>query len=131
MEMKRKFGNRLRELRIQKGYTQEKLSESIGIQPENYSRIENGLAFPKPENIEKISNVLNIEIAELFLFKQTNNYDEILKTVIDKLKNDEEITMVVYRFLKSMGKVWKKCGFEFSKPHFFIRNDFLVFCNYW
>ena len=105
MEMKRKFGNRLRELRIQKGYTQEKLSESIGIQPENYSRIENGLAFPKPENIEKISNVLNIEIAELFLFKQTNNYDEILKTVVDKLKNDEEITMVVYRFLNCMGKV--------------------------
>ena len=34
-----------------------------------------------------------------------NNYDEILKTVVDKLKNDEEITMVVYRFLKSMGKV--------------------------
>lgn len=105
MEMKRKFGNRLRELRVQKGFTQEKMSECIGIQPENYSRIENGFAFPKPENIEKISNVLNIEIAELFLFKQTNNYDEILKTVIDKLKNDEEITMVVYRFLKSMGKV--------------------------
>lgn len=105
MMIKKQFGKRLREIRISKDLTQEKMSECIGIQPENYSRIENGLAFPKPENIEKISNVLNVEVAELFLFKKTDNYDEILKTVVDKLKSDEEITMVIYRFLKSMGKV--------------------------
>ncbi len=105
MDIKTNFGKRLRELRIQKGLTQEKLSESIGIQPENYSRIENGLAFPKPENIVKISSELNVEIAELFQFKQLDNYDEILECITEKLKNDREITIIIYNFLKSMGKI--------------------------
>lgn len=105
MDIKKKFGNRLRELRVQKGLTQEKLSECIGIQPENYSRIENGLSFPKPDNIEKISNVLNVEVAELFIFNNTENREEMLKMVIDKLKSDEYLTLLVYKFLRSLGKV--------------------------
>ena len=48
MDIKTQFGKRLREIRISKNLTQEKIAENIGIQPENYSRIENGLSFPKP-----------------------------------------------------------------------------------
>ena len=68
MDIKKKFGKRLREIRTAKSLTQEKMAEQIEIQPENYSRIENGLSFPKPENLVKISNVLGVEIAELFFF---------------------------------------------------------------
>ena len=41
--MKKIFGERLRTLRRQKNFTQEQMAEMINIQPENYSRIENGL----------------------------------------------------------------------------------------
>ena len=105
VSMKKQFGKRLREIRTSKNLTQETVAELINIKPENYSRIENGLSFPKPENIVKLSNVLNIEIAELFQFSNIQDYDKILETVILKLKSDKEITIVIYKFLKSLGKV--------------------------
>lgn len=105
MDMKKMFGKRLRELRTAKMLTQETVAELIDIKPENYSRLENGLSFPKPENIVKISKVLGVEIAELFQFSHLNDYDKILETLIEKLKNDKEITVITYKFLKSLGKI--------------------------
>ena len=103
--MKKMFGERLRTLRRQKNFTQEQLAEMINIQPENYSRIENGLSFPKPENIVKISQALDVEIAELFQFSNINNYEQALEKIISKLKTDEQTTVMTYKYLKSMGKI--------------------------
>ncbi len=105
MDIKKMFGQRLRELRTSKMLTQETVAELIEIQPENYSRLENGLSFPKPENILKISKVLDVEIAELFQFSHLNNYDKVLNVIIEKLKADKESTVITYKFLKSIGKI--------------------------
>lgn len=99
------FGQRVRELRVAKKLTQETVAELIDIQPENYSRIENGLSFPKPENIVKLSKVLDVEIAELFQFSHLNDYEKILDAIIEKLKSDKETTVITYKFLKSLGKL--------------------------
>lgn len=103
--MKKMFGQRLRELRTAKKLTQETVAELIDIKPENYSRIENGLSFPKPENIVKLSKVLDVEIAELFQFSHLNDYEKILDAIIKKLKSDKETTVITYKFLKSLGKL--------------------------
>ena len=105
MDIKKKFGKRLREIRTAKSLTQEKMAEQIEIQPENYSRIENGLSFPKPENLVKISNVLGVEIAELFHFYEIADYENILEKIIEKLHNDKEAAIITYKFLKSLGKL--------------------------
>lgn len=105
MDIKKEFGKNLRELRLRRNTTQEKMAEIIDIQPENYSRIENGLSFPKPENIVKISQALDVEIAELFQFSNINNYEQVLEKIISKLKNDEQTTVMTYKYLKSMGKI--------------------------
>lgn len=105
MDIKKNFGTRLKELRIKSGLTQEKISESIGIQPENYSRIENGFSFPKPENLVKLANVLNVEIAEMFQFNNLENFEEISNSLIKKLQKDKETTILVYKFLKFLGKI--------------------------
>ena len=88
--MKKMFGKRLRELRTAKMLTQETVAELIDI---------------KPENIVKISKVLGVEIAELFQFSHLNDYDNILETIIDKLKSDKDATVMTYKFLKSIGKI--------------------------
>ena len=103
--MKKMFGKRLREIRTAKMLTQETVAELIGIKPENYSRIENGLSFTKPENIVKLSEVLGVEIAELFQFTHINDYDKIVEAIIAKLKNDKETAIITYKFLKSLGKI--------------------------
>ncbi len=103
--MKKMFGKRLRELRTAKMLTQETVAELIDIKPENYSRIENGLSFPKPENIVKLSKVLDVEIAELFQFSHLNDYDKILEAIVNKLKSDKDVTVITYKFLKSLGKL--------------------------
>lgn len=105
MDIKKNFGTRLKKLRIKSGLTQEKISESIGIQPENYSRIENGFSFPKPENLVKLANVLNVEIAEMFQFNNLENFEEISNSLIQKLQKDKETTILVYKFLKFLGKI--------------------------
>lgn len=103
--MKKLFGKRLKELRIQRKLTQEKIAELIGIKPENYCRIENGMSFPKTENIEKISEILNVKVFELFYFEYLENSDEIFGKVTNLLKNDDEATIITYKFLKSIGKL--------------------------
>lgn len=105
MDLKKKFGKKLRELRTAKMLTQETVAELIDIKPENYSRIENGLSFPKPENIVKLGKVLDVEVAELFQFSHLNDYDKILENIIDKLKKDKDTTIITYKFLKSLGKL--------------------------
>ena len=100
MNIKEKFGKRLRELRTAKNMTQEKFSESIGIQPENYSRIENGLSFPKPENIEKISKILGIDIKELFEFEHFSNLEVIKEKLFHIIDLDEDTARLTYKFLK-------------------------------
>ena len=105
MDIKKYFGKRLREIRLSKELTQEKMAEKIGIQPENYSRLENGLSFPKPENLVKISEILEVEIAELFQFTHISDYEKILASIISKLRNDKETAVITYKFLKSLGKI--------------------------
>ncbi len=102
--MKKQFGKRLREIRLRHNLTQEKLSELIGIKPENYSRIENGLSFPKPENIEKISSILNVEVFELFQFEFLKSSKEIKEAIFSAVEKDDDAAIMVYKFLKSIGK---------------------------
>ena len=59
---KKKFGKRVKELRKKEGLTQEQVAEIVNIEPPNISKMENGLHFPQPENIEKLSKALSIEI---------------------------------------------------------------------
>ncbi|MBR1425713.1 helix-turn-helix transcriptional regulator [bacterium] len=105
MSIKEQFGKRLRELRTGKNITQEKLSEAIGIQPENYSRIENGLSFPKPENIEKIALILGVDTKELFEFDHFSDFNLIKERLTKKLTSDEDTARLIYKFLKSIGKL--------------------------
>ena len=103
--MKKLFGKRLRELRISKGFTQEKTAELIGIKPENYSRIENGISFPKPENIEKLSRILKVNIADLFEFEHLENPETLIGIIIEKLRDDKDAAVMTYKFLKSINKI--------------------------
>ncbi len=61
----RDIGQRIKQVRIEKGLTQEKLSEIVGIGPSHMSHIESGSTVPSFEVFISILNALGCSADEL------------------------------------------------------------------
>lgn len=59
------IGQRIKQKRIEKGYTQEKLSELIGVGASHMSHIESGKTVPSMEVFISLCNVLECSSDEL------------------------------------------------------------------
>lgn len=93
MNKKELLGHRLRELRKKFGYTQEKLAEIAGIEPQSISKIESGKNFPLLSNLEKISKKLGIELEDFFNYEHKNSAEEKREKLIkiyDSLSEDNK-----------------------------------------
>lgn len=94
------LGRKIRLLRKSKGWTQDYLSELLGINPKSVLRIECGQTFPTIQNLEKLAEVFEIEIADLF---NNRSLDEIpnLKKVINEMIEtlDDNKIRNLYNFL--------------------------------
>jgi transcriptional regulator with XRE-family HTH domain len=66
MDIKVKFGIKVKELRIKKGWSQEKLALNSNIDRTYIPSIEAGKRNVSIIVIEKIATALNVEIIELF-----------------------------------------------------------------
>ncbi len=81
------IGKRIREFRINKGWTQAKLAERSGVEPSNISHIERGATKLSLPTLVNISNALNVTLDELV-------YDSLIKSshvscsIIDELLSD-------------------------------------------
>jgi transcriptional regulator with XRE-family HTH domain len=64
--VRKSFGKRVRELRKQKGYSQEQLADKAGLHRTYIGSIERGEQNVSIDNIEKIAKSLKIIIPELF-----------------------------------------------------------------
>lgn len=65
-ENKKKFSGRLKDLRLQHGFSQEELAEQIGIKRNTYSDWENGKCKPNYEKLEKIADFFGVSLDWLF-----------------------------------------------------------------
>jgi len=66
MDIKKKLGTRIQELRKQKWFSQVVLSERIWIHRTYLSAVERGVKNVAVENIERIAGALGVEIKYLF-----------------------------------------------------------------
>lgn len=71
------IGQRIKNARKEKNYTQENFSEMLGISTEHLSRIETGSYRPSLQLIEKISFALEISEEELMFGIKTDSINEI------------------------------------------------------
>ena len=81
------FGKQIKKLREQKGFSQEKLAELVGLEYQTISRIETGYYFTNYDNLVKIANALNVKLKDLF------DYDDekiLRRELIKNIKNDIE-----------------------------------------
>ena len=77
MELKKQLGKRIKELREMRNFSQEFIAEKLDINAANYWRIENGMSYPKPENLEKICEILNVKDLQKVLYVGDNKIDFI------------------------------------------------------
>lgn len=102
MDNKKLLGKRIKELRKNKGYTQEQLSELVGIETSSLSGIESGRFFPSLHVLEKMSVILNIQLVEFFNFFTVDlpdNIDEEINSIVaSQNENNKEI---IYKLLKA------------------------------
>ena len=66
MDIKKLIGLRIKELRNNKGLTQEKAAEIMGINSKYMSGIERGKANPTLNTLINLSNALEVEIGDIF-----------------------------------------------------------------
>ncbi len=66
--LKIQFGKKLKQLRSEKGITQEELAAKTDLTVESISNMERGKFGPKFDNLEKIADVLGVEVKWLFDF---------------------------------------------------------------
>lgn len=77
-------GKRIKAAREHRGFTQEQLSEMVGLSPMHISVIERGVKPPKLDTFIKIANALGVSSDQL-LQDEVNNAGEAVTTEISKM----------------------------------------------
>ena len=84
------LGKRIKELRKSKGFTQEHLSEIVGVDPKHLSRIECGKNVPSIDLITRISDALGLELHLFFQTSHLKDKNTLIKEINDALKVQSE-----------------------------------------
>jgi putative transcriptional regulator len=58
--------NKIKEIREQKGLTQEEVAKKAGILPNYYAKIERGTINTSIEKANKIAKALGVEVSDIF-----------------------------------------------------------------
>ena len=100
MDMKKKLGNKIRELRINRSLTQEALAEKINLSSKSLSQIELGNNFVSAETLDSICIALNVNPKVLFDFDdievQKENY---LAEINKKLESNPNLLKTIYKIV--------------------------------
>ncbi|MGH7203568.1 MAG: helix-turn-helix domain-containing protein [Candidatus Levyibacteriota bacterium] len=63
-----RLARKIQKIRQEKGWTQEKLAERVGVSTTYIGYVETGYRVPNLKMIYKIANALKIKVSELFPF---------------------------------------------------------------
>ena len=103
MEIKKRLGKRIQDLRIKNNLKQSELAEKIGLATKSQSCIETGKSYPTADNIEKYAKVFNIDVSEIFDIGHIQPQQKLYEEIITMLKNATEKELITsYRVLKSI-----------------------------
>lgn len=99
----RLFGARIKELRKKNNMSQEQLSEKVGIESKYLSRIEVGKSYPSLEIVEKLSDALDVEMKDLFVFDHLDKEANQLRSITTLLEGiSEEKRQMIFKIIKAI-----------------------------
>lgn len=105
MQLKQELGKNIQRYRKLNNITQEKLAELIDVEINSISSVERGRYFPSPDNLVKLAAALNVEISDLFRFKDEMTNEDYLAEIQKNLAliKDEKVKLsAVNDFLKNL-----------------------------
>ena len=105
-ELAKQIGQRIRNYRVEKGYSQEKLAELSGCHPTYIGQVERGEKNATLESVEKISSALKIPLSTLFekLEPQGDIYEELTISSVTTREESEHRTKLLVRVAQSDGR---------------------------
>ena len=99
------FGARIRELRKNRGMTQDQLAEYLGIEQKHVSLIEHGKSYPSLDRLERISEALQVPLPSLFDFMHMEEPKEQALSIEEVLKRfDEKSRRKAYKIIQAVLK---------------------------
>ncbi len=92
-----KLGERIKELRLRDGRTQESLANELGVTAQAISRWEKGICYPDMELIPPLANVFGVTIDELFGYdnERAKKVDALAEKIdeMNRQNNGEDVSM--------------------------------------
>ena len=104
-DIKKLFGLKIKEYRINRNLKQWQLSELVNVEPKTISVIESGKNFPSPKLIYKLAQALKVETKDLFDFnhlQETKNLKAEIISMVNKMEQDS--LSILYKIVKSFQK---------------------------
>lgn len=105
MGIKKELGKKIKKMRIERGYTQDKLAELVDISQKALSSIELGENFVSAETLDKILSAFEITAEELFATNRYKDSQELLKMInknIAQIGDNSEKLEIIYNLTKSL-----------------------------
>lgn len=96
MNLPESVGNRIRELRKAKGWTQEQLAEAAGLHYSYIGGVERGDRNISLETLEKIVGAFEVPAVELFNFEEDTEHRKVY---------DEHMTLIAARSVKEISSL--------------------------
>lgn len=75
------------------------MAELIDIDTRNIIKLENGETFPRLKTLEKLLEVFQISISELFLYEHLQDISLLRKKIFKKLEKDDDLVRLIYKML--------------------------------
>ena len=98
MGIKKELGKKIKRLRLEKGYTQDKLSEMVDISQKALSSIEVGDNFVTAETLDKLLDALETTSEELFATNHLKDPNTLIKLINQNLaeigENSEKLALI-------------------------------------
>lgn len=105
MGIKIELGRKIKQMRIAKGYTQEKLSEMVEISQRALSSIELGENFVSAETFDKLLTALETSSEELFATNNVKDPADLIRNInqnIALIADDSKKLEIVYNLTNSL-----------------------------
>ena len=100
------MGNRIKELRLRNGFSQEKLAEMCNLSISHISRVESAIKRPSLDCLVNLGNILGVTVNTFLYGNQKNDligYKSELFEIIEDCDNYEK--QVIFNTAKSIKKI--------------------------